>query len=211
MKNESSEEIRKQENFGEWFFRVWTNFPLKLLGINLLFLLFCIPVVTIPAALCGLHAAVQYYYRELYYTSALRTFVTAFLESFWKKTILTLGLFAIPVGIISALQNVLPGAIWIVLAAFVAAAIIVVLNWFVSQLVFLNLTPGQALRNSLIFLCIETKRNFALIALHAVVLTVFVFGLPVTGFLLLFLPVLQTVITTGIVMPTLREKLEIIE
>lgn len=197
----------KRESFGEWFVRAWTTYPLRLLGINFLFLMFCILIVTIPAALCGLHAVVQRYYRERYASTDLQTFNGEFRDSFLARTLLTYGLFAVVVLAMQLLYWLLPRPVWMVAAAFLVSAGLVILSWFLSQVVYLNLKPAQAMKNSLILLCIETKRNFALIALHAVELTVMVFGLPLTGFAMLFLPVLHTVIATGITMPALRDRL----
>lgn len=202
-----TEQYSDKERFSGWLSRVLLTFPLKLLGINLLFLVFCIPVISIPAALCALHAAIQRFYREMYSTTVLQNFVGAFLEAFVRRTVLILGLFIIPAVVLVFLRTVLPEPMWLVLAAFFAAALLVLYSWLIPQLVYLNLTPGQALKNALIFLCIETNRVFALIAIHAVGLTILVFGLPVSAFLLLVLPVLDTVLVTGIVMPVLKKYL----
>ena len=203
LENQSSEE----EHFGKWFIRAWSTYPLHLLGINFLFLMFCIPVVTIPAALCALHGVVQRYYRKRYATTDLQTFNSEFRESFLIRTFLCMGLFAAVLLPILLLRNLLSGPIWLVTAALLTSVGLIVLSWFLSQVVYLNLKPAQAMKNSLILLCIETKRNFALLVLHGVELAVLLFGLPLTAFLLLFLPVLHVVIATGITMPVLQSRL----
>ena len=118
-----------------------------------------------------------------------------------------MGLFAAVLLPILLLRNLLSGPIWLVTAAFLTSVGLIVLSWFLSQVVYLNLKPAQAMKNSLILLCIETKRNFALLVLHGVELAVLLFGLPLTAFLLLFLPVLHVVIATGITMPVLQSRL----
>lgn len=205
LENQSSD--KAQESFGKWFIRAWSTYPLHLLGINFLFLLFCIPVVTIPAAMCALHGVVQRYYRKRYATTDLHTFISEFKDGFLARTLLCLGLFAAVLLMMQLLHSLLPGPIWLVAAAFLVSIGLVVLSWFLPQVIYLNLKPVQAMKNALILLCIETKRNFALLTLHAVELTVLVFGLPLTAFLLLFLPVLHAVIATGITMPVLKKRL----
>lgn len=207
QKGLGTDSMEHQESFGTWLQYVWFNFPLKLIGINLLFLVFCIPVMTIPAALCALHGAVQYFYRGMYYTTVLQTFVKSFLDSFVKRTALFLALILLPTVVMILLWNVLPFPVWLVGAAILLSAVLVILSWWIPQLVYLNLTPLQALKNALIFLCTETYRNFALIAIHAVGMTILIFGLPVTAFLLLVMPVLGAVLVTGIVIPVLKKHL----
>ena len=197
----------ERESFGKWFLRAWTTYPLHLLGINFMFLVFCIPVVTMPAALCALHGVVQRYYREQYATTDLHTFFREFRDAFLQRTLLCFGLLAAVVMPTVLLHGVLSEPVWTVAAAILVSVGITVLSWFLSQVVYLNLKPAQAMKNALILLCLETRRNFALLALHGVELTVFVFGLPLTGFALLFLPVLHVVIATGITMPALQDRL----
>ena len=196
-----------QESFGEWFLRAWTTYPLRLLGINFMFLIFCIPVLTIPAALCALHGVVQRYYRERYASTDLQVFLAEFRDAFLPRTLLCFGVFAAVVLPMLLLRGLLSEPVWTVAAAILVSLGVTVLSWFLSQVVYLNLKPAQAMKNSLILLCLETKRNFALLALHGIELTLLVFGLPLTGFALLFLPVLHVIIATGITMPALQERL----
>lgn len=192
---------------GSWVLFAWGTYPLALLGANLLFLAACIPVVTIPAALCGLNAVVQRYYRERFAESVTRLFWREFLDSFVKRTLLTLAVAAVPVAAVVLLRNVLSTTIWLVVSAALMAFALVLLSWFMPQLVLLNLRPGQALKNAAIFTCLETKANFAMMALHAVELTILLYALPTSLFLLLFLPVFHVVLVTGIVMPVLQKHL----
>lgn len=196
-----------RRTLGTWLLYAWGTYPLALLGVNLLFLVACIPVVTIPAALCGLNAVVQRYYRERFAESVTRLFWREFLEAFAKRTLLTLAVVAVPVAAVVLLRNVLSTTVWLVVSAALMAFALVVLSWFIPQLVLLNLRPGQAMKNAAIFTCLETKANFAMMALHAVELTVLIYALPTSLFLLLFLPVFHVVLVTGIVMPVLQEHL----
>ena len=196
----------EEQSLGAWFLRAWATHPGTLLGMNLMFLVACIPVLTIPAAVCGLNAAVQRLYRQRFAESLFRVFWREFLEKFPKRTAMILGLAAIPTAAVFLLKDVT--SVWaLVLAAVLMALTLVTLSWFIPQLVLLNLKPGQALKNACIFTCIETKVNFILIAIHAVELTAMIYALPTSAFALLILPVLHTVVTTGLVMPVLQDKL----
>ena len=196
----------EEQSLGAWFLRAWATHPGTLLGMNLMFLVACIPVLTIPAAVCGLNAAVQRLYRQRFAESLFRVFWREFLEKFPKRTAMILGLAAIPTAAVFLLKDV-TSAWALVLAAVLMALTLVTLSWFIPQLVLLNLKPGQALKNACIFTCIETKVNFILIAIHAVELTAMIYALPTSAFALLILPVLHTVVTTGLVMPVLQDKL----
>ena len=198
---------RHQQSLGNWLLYAWGTYPLQLLGINLLFLAACIPVVTIPAAVCALHAVVQRFYRVRLAESMSRLFWREFLGAFVSRTLLTLGALAVPLAAVLLLRDLLSTAVWLVLSAALLSFALVALSWFIPQLVLLNLTPGQAMKNACIFTCLETKVNFLLMALHAVELTVMIFALPTSVFALLVLPVFHVVLATGLVMPVLQQRL----
>ena len=179
----------------------------RLLGVNLLFLACCIPVVTIPAALCGLHAVIQRYYRNIYSTSVIHDFFKEFKADFLRRTGLILLLFAVP-GLISFVaQFFTEGPLLLVVTAISFLAALILLTWFIPQLVLLNLDLVQALKNASILAMVEPKTNFLLMVLHAVVLTTVVCLLPLSVFFLVFLPVLHTLLVTGLVMPVFKTRL----
>jgi hypothetical protein len=140
-------------------------------------------------------------------TVDVSSFFKEFLTAFVKRTVLFWTVILIPLTVVVLADRFLSRPLWFALAGILMVAVLLVLNWFIPQLVLLNLDAGKALKNALLLMCIESKTNFALIAVHAVSMTVVLFGLPVSAFLLLFLPVLQTVLTTGITMPVLQRYL----
>ncbi len=194
-----------------WFIDTWLYNFFRMIGINLLFLLCCMPVITIPAALCGLYAALQKHYRNLYADTMTTRFFREFTADFAKRT--GLGLLTVLVPAVAAvlLYAWLGPALGLVAAAFCLLFMLLVLSWFASQLAFLNLTPGQALRNALVLTVVESKKNFWLILLHAVELTALIFAAPVSMFSLLVLPVVHGMLVMWIVMPALQERLLIEE
>ena len=204
---EDKARMEDQESFGSWIKWMFQTFFLRLLGINLVFLICCVPVATIPAAMCGMHAVIQRFYRNQLASAVTSTFFREFLTSFVKRTVIFWTVALVPAALMLLTSSILSGAVWYALAGLLVVAALLVLSWFVPQLVLLNLTTGQALKNALILTLLEPRTNFALMVIHAVSLTVMIFGLPLTGFLLLILPVFLTVLTTGITMPVLQKYL----
>lgn len=196
-----------QEPMGKWLWRVWSTYPFCLLGFNFLFLISCIPIITIPAAYCALHAVVQRYYRRMYGANLLKVYLKELKEAFWKRTGICWGII-LSVFIAIKLSVLIPNTIiGVSVAAIVLLCAVSILSWFCAQTVFLNLTSMQALRNSLILTIIETTRNFGVILLWTFCLTAVSWGWPITGFLFVLLPVMQVTILTGIMMPSLRTHL----
>lgn len=202
--------IDEQDSFWAWVGWVTRTYFLRLLGINVVFLVCCIPVVTIPAALCGLHGVIQRFYRKQYAMAGTRLFFREFLTDFGKRTASFFLLLA-PYAVVRITWGRLPTAVWYSMSALLLAAVILVANWFLPQLVFLNIGIKHALKNAFLLTALETGRNFGLIAIHTVCLTVLLMGLPITGFLLLLLPGLVAVLTTGLTMPVLRRYLVVSE
>ena len=90
-RKEATEPI-PEKGYKRFFFILGTHFW-KLISLNLLFLLFCIPVITIPAAFCGLNRVLIKLYREgncFVWTE----FIKEFRANMWK---------ALPFGLIGAL------------------------------------------------------------------------------------------------------------
>ena len=69
-----------------YFFLIWTNL-IDIFAANLLFLLFSLPVVTAPAALCALSRVMTVLMREGS-CSVWREFIREFQSSFWKGIVL---------------------------------------------------------------------------------------------------------------------------
>ena len=202
---------QEQQSFGSWVKWLFQTFFFRILGINLVFLISCVPIITIPAALCGLQSVFQQYYRKQYATVALSAFFSEFFSSFVKRTLTIWGIVLIPIAVVIAAGRFLPYALWFSFACIMLVAVILVLSWLVPQLVLLNLDIRQALKNALLLTGIESITNLGLVAVHAVSMTVLVFGLPASAMLLVILPVLNAILITGLTMPVLRKYLVIPE
>ena len=201
----------EQDSFGTWIKWLFQTFFFRLLGINLIFLFSCVPIVTIPAAMCGMHAVIQRFYRKQLAFAITSTFWGEFLTSFVKRTVTFWTVLLLPVVIMIFSGGILSTPVWYSLSGLMVIAALLVLSWFIPQLVLLNLSTKQALKNAFILTGYESKTNFVLIVIHALSLTVMVYGLPVSVFLLLILPVLHVALTTGIIMPILWRYLVLAE
>lgn len=199
--------MEEKESLGKWFFRVWFTYPFRMLGVNCLFLIASLPIVTIPAAYCGLNAVVQKIYRRIYKVSVFHDFWTEFKADFWKRVLITMAIIIIPLGISIAAYERMNLIAWYCLTATFVVIVLIIFGWFYPQLALLNLKPLQALKNSLIFMTMHSFRNFFLVLIWTISLTIILWGWPLSGFLLLILPVVQVMLITGITMPTFKQYL----
>ncbi len=166
----------------------------KLVTLNLLFLAFCIPVVTIPAAFCGMNRVLVKLYREGN-CFLWAEFWKEFRANFWK--VMPFGLFGgfslfasyyfLSLGT-SAYENgvdVVSVAIGILLLIFA----VLFLDYAFVFLPTLELKNGPIARNAFIFLVTEWKANLAILAsvAAAVISTVMLF--PYSLFTLIFFSV----------------------
>lgn len=156
---------------GGWkrfFFILGTHFW-KLITLNLLFLAFCIPLVTIPAAFCGMNRVLIKLYREGN-CFLWAEFIKEFRANLWK---------AMPFGLFGAVSlfasyyflslstsayengvDVVSAAIGILLLIFA----VLLLNYVFVFLPTLDLKNGPITKNAFIFLVTEWKANLAILA-----------------------------------------------
>jgi len=190
--------------------RVWdmlVNHFFRLLWANLLCVLCCIPIVTIPASVSGLFAVVQQYYRKGY-GDVGSTFFQEFKQDFLIRIALTIVLLAVPVA--GWLLGSVFSAAWApyaVCAAFTLFSILT-LSWLYPQLALLKLKPLHALRNAMILTGLESKRNLGLIFVWVLFGGVMLVMWPLSFLLLLFLiPVAPVIIIHTITESVLEERI----
>jgi len=199
--------MEEKETLGGWFIRVWVTYPFRMLGVNCLFLIACLPIVTIPAAYCGLNVVVQKIYRKILTVSVFKDFVAEFKTDFLKRLLITTAMIFIPFGVSVFLYGRLDMIVWYCLTAVLVVMVLILFSWFFPQLVLLNLKPMQALKNAFIFMTMNSIRNFFLVLIWTVCLTITLWGWPMSGFLLIILPVIHVMLITGITMPIFKQYL----
>lgn len=143
------------------------NHFFRLMKLNLLFVVFCIPVFTIPASIAGMTSVLMCLVREgntFMWSDFWREFKTDFPQRM----------------LIWFLLQILPNAIWYIpnalgyegLAYMISVALsslffIVTCYWF-PMIVKLDLTVWQALRNAVLLVVLEWKRSLILLVLSLV-------------------------------------------
>lgn len=193
-----------QGGWRRFFFVLGTHFW-KLISLNLLFLAFCIPVITIPAALCGLNRVLIKLYRDgncFVWTE----FFKEFRSNLWKA--LPFGIFG-GIGLFASYYflsygtsvssdgvEVLTTALGILLFAVVA----LFLNYVFVFLPVLDLKNKQITRNAFIFLITEWKTNFLILGIVSitVLFSVALFPLTILTLLLFSVSFMQYVICVAV-------------
>ncbi len=163
-------EASPKYGFKRFWFVLTQNFW-RLVGLNLLFLVFCLPVVTIPAAVCGMNRVLINFTREghaVLWTDFFKEFKANLLKSlpFGLLTAFLLfdSLCAFYFGRIYEEYTTLLGALGVFL---------LMVNMLFSAYVFvflpsLDLRNRHIAKNSLILMLSEWKADLVLIAVMAV-------------------------------------------
>lgn len=189
------------------FLYVVTDHFWQLLWANILCVLFCLPLFTIPASLTALHAVIQQYFRKGY-GEVWPTFSAEFKTDFLERTFAGFLPFlaALVVGLI--LYRLETSVFTILIMALALVFMFSVYGWYFPQLPLLKLTGLQALKNALLLMMIETKRSILFVAIKAVILTLMVLFYPFTLAAFLFLvPIVPALLIESIAWPKLEEHL----
>ncbi len=178
----------------------------KLLLANVLTVICSIPIVTIPAALAGLHAVVQQYYRKGY-GDVFSKFFGEFKANFFSRLFIAAVLAVLPVGgwfLGAQLSD--PAAVGI--CAFFVVLDLLVYGWWFPQIALLKLSPGQALRNAFLMIFIATKENVLLLVLSGLTIILNTLLWPVSLIpIAIFAPSLFVLLTADIVNPVLDKRI----
>lgn len=135
----------------------------KLIGLNLLYLLCCLPVVTIPGATCAMHRVILNLVRENSYESMLPAFFREFRVNFWKRTLFGLLLIVAPVSLSwypAALGMEGGSAAVLVLGAVLYFCIS---KYFYPLLVLLDVSVWENFKNACIMAVVEWRTTLQLL------------------------------------------------
>lgn len=197
---------------GGWrrfFFVLGTHFW-KLISLNLLFLAFSIPVITMPASLCGMNRVLIKLYRDGY-CFVWDEFYKEFRANLWK---------ALPFGLFGAFclfasyyffslgTSVSQSGVEVITTALGLLLLFFAILFFSYTFVFLptlDLKSGQIARNALIFTFTEWKTNVAILASTVILTLLTVFFFPIT---LLPLVLLTVALQQYIVCAAVNEPLQ---
>ena len=200
----SEQDIQKAGGYGLKY--VLTNHFFTLLGANLLCFLFCIPIVTIPASLCALHASVQQYYRKGY-GDLWPTFIREFKADFLPRLGISLGLLAVPglgwwIGSLFGTTGAYLGL------ALTAMFTLLTFAWLFPQLALLKAPPLMALKNALLLTAIESKKNLLLLVITLACFAPMLLLIPYSVFLFFCLyPLVPILLRTAVTDRVLQQRL----
>lgn len=153
---------------------VLQNYFFRLLYVNLIFLVCCIPVVTLPAALCGMTAVLQKLLRSDH-CNTLSDFWDEFKRDFWKRTAIGVVLLALPAAVwallsLFSISGILATAIYLLLT-------LLLLGFWIPQMVISEATPLNCLGKSALMLMNSWKTSLVIVLCY---------GLFLLGWLLLW-------------------------
>lgn len=189
--------------------RVWyvlTTHFFKLVRVNLLFILFSLPVVTLPAAMAGMTAVIHALYRQGN-CFVWDTFFREFRAEFLPRTLWGLLMPALPAagwflgGMVSEWMAYL-------ISAILLAAVLMAMGYWFPQLALLKLSSGQCMRNALLLTALEPVCNFRLLLCQGIAGAVTIIAWPFSApLLLLLIPALVQLLNAAAVTPVLEARL----
>lgn len=181
------------------FFYVMINNAFKLVWVNILFLLFSIPILTIPAAYCGMNKVIVSLYCENR-ADVFRDFYEEFKQSFVESVIIGLFHFISIVFMFfivktQTIQN-LQGWLLNVLGVFVLITITVIVNYSFIMQCYLKLSLKNIFKNSILLTLKSPARSLSLFCLPSLLNLLTYFFLPYTfpAFILILFSLNQLVI-----------------
>ena len=181
--------VAKQQQEKKRFFQFWDLFLrkfTKMIKLNLLFLLCCIPIVTIGPAFAAMTKIARYYVEEKP-VFLLSDFWDAFKENFWQ---------ALPVGIFHLamiyvlwqaflfyyVQAVNNAFFWILIAIIIIIAFLLLFMSYYIYLIMVSVSLKlmQILKNALMFVFIGIRTNFLTFIFATGVMALSIFGMPLS-------------------------------
>ncbi len=165
----------KKKGMALFFEILWREFW-TLLKLNMLFLVFCIPVVTIPAAITAMSRITLTMMRDKNHF-LFRDFFSCFKKEFLKSlgagaiVFVIMALSAFGVWFYTSLEAL--GWLRMIPAAIGAGCFIIILlmgNYIFAQIAYLEVPFGKMFKNAfyLVFVCI--KRNLIVLVINAILL-----------------------------------------
>ncbi len=188
--NKNEPEKKRIVVFFEIFFRrFW-----KMIGLNLIYFLFCLPIVTIGPATAGMMYVLRNYSRQRH-AFLWSDFIDAFKKNFKQSFIVgicnLLLVFALYYALVFYYYNIPKSSfLWIPFVVCIMAAIILLLtNYYITlMIVSTHLKLRQILRNSFYLMFLGIKQNIITTVIVLAVLLPCILYLPYSLLIIPFLP-----------------------
>lgn len=140
---------------------------MQLLELNIVTVLLCLPVITIPAAFSGMARVLMLYWREMPVIHMWKEYFSAFRENFLEKLLIWLVLFLPPIS--GPLFFLFLGQREAAIASLVFLGVISFLlqSYWIPLCAILALSPGQNLKNALLLMAKEWRSSLWMLVLVA--------------------------------------------
>ena len=197
------------------FFRYWEIFGRKfwkIIELNLLYVLFCIPVVTFgPATAALTHVMRKFILEQPCFV--FDEFFTAFKKNFKQSVAIgiidVVGVAALVVALFEFMAtDKLPEGMIVYICVFIClATLLYIMHFYIYlEIVALKLPLKAMLKNALLLVFLGVKRNFIALVINLVIITLSVLFLPYSIFVIIVFPLaFMSFTTTFICYPVIQK------
>lgn len=157
----------------------------KFISLNLIFVLFCLPVVTIPAALAGMNRVLLLLIRKghcFFWADFWEEFKKSFWRSLLKGVITIIGLalayYLLNIGLTNgqSIYGIVFSALGIVLAVFFA----ITAAWYFVLVPMLDLPTSALLKNARLLSILEWKQSLSILTISVVMIFLIMLFFPIS-------------------------------
>lgn len=197
------------------FFRYWEIFGRKfwkIIELNLLYILFCIPVVTFgPATAALTHVMRKFILEQPCFV--FDEFFTAFKKNFKQSVAIgiidVIGVAALVVALFEFMAvDKLPDGMIVYICVFICiATLLYIMHFYIYlEIVALKLPLKAMLKNALLLVFLGVKRNFIALVINLAIITLVVLFLPYSIFVVIVFPLaFMSFTTTFICYPVIQK------
>ncbi len=197
------------------FFKYWEIFGRKfwkIIELNLLYILFCIPVVTFgPATAALTHVMRKFILEQPCFV--FDEFFTAFKKNFKQSVAIgiidVVGVAALVVALFEFMAtDKLPEGMIVYICVFIClATLLYIMHFYIYlEIVALKLSLKAMLKNALLLVFLGVKRNFIALVINLVIITLAVLFLPYSIFVIIVFPLaFMSFTTTFICYPVIQK------
>lgn len=140
---------------------------IQLIELNVVTVLLCIPIITIPAAFSGMSRVLMLYWREIPVISLWKEYFSAFKEFFFEKLLVWLITFLAPVSLPLFCLFLGQKEAAIILSFFFGILSFLLLSYWFPLCAILSLSPLQNMKNALLLMAKEWKYSLWMLLLVA--------------------------------------------
>ncbi len=167
-----------------FFFLYFTHFW-RLMGLNLLFILACLPVVTIPPAMTAMCKVLLNLAREGN-TFYLKDFMDEFKSSFWKSWVAflpALVIIGLGIALFSNIGDAYANMPLVIVYVMIGSFVYCETAYCMCMIALIDLPLGKIVKNALIMVLVEMKRSILIIMTIPVLLLCaifYIYSIPLT-------------------------------